>query len=161
VSGGGARFPVGFPIGWSSSAAASGSYDTAISRVSAGVVGVGTGASGSVAGALESGTYLTGTNCSSSAAPAVCGSAAAGSVVIAAAGTTVTINTTAVTANSQIFLLADDTLGTKLSVTCNSTLATLVGGLAVTARTAATSFQITSGVTPTVNPLCISYFIVN
>jgi len=105
--------------------------------------------------------FNTATNCSSSASPAVCGSAAAGSVVIAAAGTTVTVNTTAVTANSQIFLLADDTLGTKLSVTCNSTLATLIGGLAVTARTGGTSFQITSGATPAVNPLCLSYFIVN
>lgn len=101
------------------------------------------------------------TNCSSSASPAVCGSASAGSVVIAAAGTTVTVNTTAVTANSQIFLAADDTLGTKLSVTCNSTLATLIGGLAITARTGGTSFQITSGATPAVNPLCLSYFIVN
>jgi hypothetical protein len=110
---------------------------------------------------VNAATYVTATNCSSSASPAVCGSAAAGSVVIAAAGTTVTVNTTAVTANSQIFLLADDTLGTKLGVTCNSTLATLVGGLAVTARTGGTSFQITSGTTPAVNPLCLSYFIVN
>lgn len=110
---------------------------------------------------LKGTTFNTTTNCSSSAAPAVCGSAAAGSVVIPAAGTTVTVNTTAVTANSQIFLLADDTLGTKLSVTCNSTLATLIGGLAVTARTGGTSFQITSGATPAVNPLCLSYLIVN
>lgn len=106
-------------------------------------------------------TYSTATNCSSSASPAVCAAAAAGSVVIAAAASTVTVNTSAVTANSQIFLLADDTLGTKLGVTCNSTGATLVGGLAVTARTAGTSFQITSGATPAVNPLCISYFIIN
>lgn len=105
--------------------------------------------------------YLTATNCSSSASPAVCGSAAAGTVVIAATASTVTVNTTAVTANSEIFLTSDDTLGTKLSVTCNSTLATIVGGLAITARTAGTSFQITSGVTPTVNPLCISYHIIN
>jgi len=112
-------------------------------------------------GAVIPQLYQTGSNCSSSAAPAVCGSAAAGSVVIAAAGTTVTVNTTAVTANSQIFLNADDTLSTKLAVTCNSTLATLVGGLAVTARTAGTSFQITSGTTPAVNPLCISYHIIN
>jgi hypothetical protein len=112
-------------------------------------------------GSMTSPLYATTTNCSSSASPAVCAAAPAGSVVIAAATTTITVNTTAVTANSQIFLLADDTLGTKLSVTCNSTLATLIGGLAVTARTGGTSFQITSGATPAVNPLCISYWIVN
>jgi hypothetical protein len=102
-----------------------------------------------------------GSDCASAASPAVCGGSWTGNVVIAAAGTTITVNTTAVTANSQIFLTADDTVGTRLSVTCNSTLATLVGGLAITARTAGTSFQITSGVTPAVNPLCISYHIVN
>lgn len=111
--------------------------------------------------AFKANSYQSTSNCSSSAAPAVCGSAPDGSVVIAAAATTVTVNTTAVTANSQILLAADDTLGTKLSVTCNSTLATLVGGLAITTRTAGTSFQITSGATPAVNPLCISYSIVN
>lgn len=147
---------------WDNSATdASGSCDTGFSRDAAGIIDVGTGAQGNKGGTLQSGKYNTGTNCSSSAAPAVCGSAAAGSVVVAAAATTVTVNTTAVTANSQIFLAADDTLGTKLSVTCNSTLATLIGGLAITARTAGTSFQITSGATPAVNPLCISYFIVN
>ena len=105
--------------------------------------------------------FNTTVNCSSAASPAVCTSASAGSVTIAAAATTITVNTSAVTANSQIFLLADDTLGTKLGVTCNSTLATLIGGLAVTARSAGVSFQITSGATPAVNPLCLSYFIVN
>lgn len=143
-----------------------------LSWVSSGLLSVDTTARGNALGSVNltgltaTGTvsgkaYSTATNCSSSASPAVCGSAAAGSVVIAAAATTVTVNTTAVTANSQIFLVPDDTLGTKLGVTCNSTLATLVGGLAVTARTAATSFQITSGATPAVNPLCISYYIVN
>lgn len=101
------------------------------------------------------------TNCSSSAAPAVCASAAAGSVVIAAGQTTVTVNTTAVTANSQILVFPDETLGTKLSVTCNSTLATAASGLAITARTAATSFQISTLATVAVNPVCLSYVIVN
>lgn len=106
-------------------------------------------------------TYLTGSNCSSSASPAVCGSSAAGSVNIAAGSTTIQVNTTAVTANSQITLQADDTLGTKLGVTCNSTLATLVGGLAVTARTAGTSFTISFNGTIITNPLCLSYQLVN
>jgi hypothetical protein len=99
------------------------------------------------------------TNCASSAAPAVCGSWFDGSAVIAAAATTVTINTIVVGANSIITLTPDDTLGTKLGVTCNSTIATLVGGLAVTTRTPGTSFQVTSGATPAVNPLCFNFSI--
>lgn len=115
----------------------------------------GTAVSGSTS--VSGATYLTATNCSSAAAPAVCAAAAAGSVVVAAAGTTVTVNTTAVTANSQIFLTEDSGLGTKLTVTCNVTPAT---ALTVTARTAATSFVITTNA-PATNPRCISYRIVN
>lgn len=96
------------------------------------------------------------TNCSSAAAPAVCGSSPSGSVAVAAAATTVVVNTTAVTANSQIQLTQDSSLGTKLSVTCNTT-----ANLAfVSARSAGTSFTITS-TAPITNPLCLSYTIVN
>lgn len=101
--------------------------------------------------------FRTFTNCSSSASPAACVSAAAGSVVVAAAATTVVVNTTIVTANSQIFLMYDSSLGTKLSVTCNTTEPALYG---VTARTAGTSFTITSTASVT-NPACFSYLIVN
>ena len=100
---------------------------------------------------------VTETNCSSAASPAVCGTAAAGSVVVAAGATTVVVNTTQVTANSQIFISYDSSLGTKLSVTCNTTEPALFG---VTARTAATSFTITA-TSPVTNPACFSYFIVN
>jgi hypothetical protein len=103
-------------------------------------------------------TYQTATNCSSAAAPAVCGSAAAGSVVVAAAGTTVVVDTTAVTANSQILVQEDSSLGTKLSVTCNTVAATAPP--TISARTAATSFTITTTI-PTTNPRCFSYTIVN
>jgi len=106
-------------------------------------------------------TIISATNCSSSASPAVCGSAAAGSVVIAASATTVVVNTSAVTANSQIFVFPDETLGTKLSVTCNSTLATAASGLAITARTAGTSFTISTLATVAVNPVCLSYLVTN
>lgn len=114
---------------------------------------------GSISGStsISGATHLTATNCTSSAAPAVCASAAAGSVVVAAAGTTVTVNTTAVTANSQIFVMYDSSLGTKLSVTCNVTEPALYG---VTARSAGTSFTLTSSA-PITNPACFSYFIVN
>lgn len=98
-------------------------------------------------------------NCSSSASPAVCASAPSGSVVIAAAATTVTVNTTSVTANSQIFISEDDTLGTKLGVTCNTTLAART--YEISARTAGTSFQITSSAAPVTNPACLSYTIIN
>lgn len=104
-------------------------------------------------------TMATVGNCSSSAAPAVCGSSVAGSFTIVAAGTSVTVNTTAVTANSQIFIQEDETLGTKLSVTCNTGI--LANPPAITARTAGTSFAvgITAGLA--VNPVCFSYSIVN
>ena len=110
-------------------------------------------ASGTVSSAL----YATATNCSSSASPAVCAAAAAGSVVVAAAATTVTVNTTAVTANSQILMFYDSSLGTKLGVTCNTTEPALYG---VTARVAATSFTLTSSA-PITNPACFSYIIIN
>jgi hypothetical protein len=46
-------------------------------------------------------------------------------------------------------------------VTCNSTLATLVGGLTISARTAGTSFTIANNVAVVTNPLCVSYAIIN
>lgn len=100
--------------------------------------------------------FQTNTNCSSSSG--TCSSAPAGSVSIAAAATTVTVATTAVTANSQIFIQEDSSLGTKLSVTCNTTTGRLY---TVTTRTAATSFVITASAAPTTNPACLSYFIIN
>lgn len=113
-------------------------------------------------GAHSSATYLTATNCSSSASPAVCGSAAAGSVAVPTGVTPVlVVNTTAVTANSQILFTPDESLGTKLSVTCNSTIAQVAIEPIVTARTAATSFTITYNTTVTTNPICLSYFIIN
>lgn len=105
----------------------------------------------------------TATNCSSSTSPAACGSSPAGSIAIpAGVNPTLTVNTTTVTANSQIFFFPDDTLGTKLGgITCNSTLATLVGGTAVTARTPGTSFQFSYNGTITTNPLCGSFLVIN
>lgn len=105
---------------------------------------------------VNSPTYLTTTNCSSAAG--TCVAAPAGSVTIAAAAATVTVATTAVTANSQIILTEDSSLGTKLSVTCNTTLGR---HYAITARTAATSFVITTDAAPVTNPACLSYLIFN
>ena len=97
------------------------------------------------------------TNCSSSASPAVCAAAPSGNVTVAAAATTKVVNTTAVTANSQILLTFDSSLGTKLGVTCNTTYVNAY----VTARTAGTSFTITVASAPTTNPACFSYTILN
>lgn len=107
--------------------------------------------------------YGTATNCASAASPAVCGSSSAGSVLIPTGTTssTLVVNTTDVTANSQIFFYVDDTLGTRLSTTCNSTLATLVGGSFISARSAGVSFTITFNGTIAGNGVCGSYFIVN
>jgi len=107
---------------------------------------------------LTAGSFATISNCSSSASPAVCGSAPSGSVVIAAAATTVTVNTSAVTANSLIFLQEDDSLGSKLSVTCNTSS---LGATKISARVAGTSFTITTAVAPTTNPACLNYWFIN
>jgi len=110
--------------------------------------------------AIHAVTYKTSTNCSSAASPAVCGSSSAGNFVIAAGATTLTINTTAVTASSQIFMQGDESLGTKLGVTCNTTITSLLDPV-VTSRTAGTSFSIATSATITVNPACFSYEIIN
>lgn len=108
-------------------------------------------------GTLNGATFATATTCTS--AGGSCGSAAAGQVTIAAAATTVTVATTAVHANSQIFLGVNSTLGTTLGVTCNTTAA--FGQLLVTTVTANTSFVVTISTAPTTNPECIQYWIVN
>jgi hypothetical protein len=119
------------------------------------------GPSGAIFGVPASfNTIQTGSNCSSSASPAVCGSAAAGSFTIAAGATTLTVNTTAVTANSQIIMQGDESLGTKLGVTCNTTITSLIDPV-VTARVAGTSFSIATSATIAVNPACFSYMIIN
>ena len=74
---------------------------------------------------------------------------------------TLVVDTTAVTANSVILLTSDETLGTKLSVTCDTTLSEAAGALLVTARSAGTSFTITHNGTITTNPVCLNYTILN
>lgn len=106
-------------------------------------------------------TYSTATNCANGASPAVCAAAAAGAVAIpTGTNPTLVVNTTAVTANSRIHLQVDDTV-TIAATTCNSTLAQLIAGIAITARTAATSFTISYNGVITTNPVCVSYWIEN
>lgn len=110
---------------------------------------------------LTTATVSSATNCASAASPAVCAAARAGAAVIAASATSVVVNTTAVTANSQIEVTVDSSLGTRLSATCNTQALTTLGQPRVTARTAATSFTVTIDVGPTTNPLCFNYTITN
>jgi len=103
--------------------------------------------------------YFTTTACTDgTATPADCAAAPAGSVIISAAASAVVVNTTAVTSSSQIFIQEDSSLGTRLSVTCNTGI---VRSYAVTARTTGVSFTITSSAAPVSNPACLSYYIVN
>jgi hypothetical protein len=107
--------------------------------------------------------YQTFTKCASSVSPAVCGSAAAGSVAVPTGATpTLQINTTAITATSQVFLNVTEapTVGTTLGVTCNTTLSTLVNPVE-TLRVAGASFTIQMNSTLAVNPACVHYLIVN
>ena len=113
--------------------------------------------------------YLTQTNCAAvgtAASPSVasCGSAAAGQFSCAtnATGATCTVNTTAVTANSEIFVFDSDTTvtGTRLGVTCNTSTAIDPASRLLASSVAGTSFTINLG-TITTNPACFSYNIIN
>lgn len=148
-------------INWSSGVCCA-SRDTTIDRAAPGVVEIGNvGATQGSGGSLKAQKILTSANCANGASPAVCAAASAGAVAIpTGVNSTLVVNTTAITANSQILLTVDDSV-TIGGTTCNSTLATLVGGTAITARTAATSFTISFNGTITTNPVCISYSIIN
>ena len=111
-------------------------------------------------GGVQGSTYATATNCANGAAPAVCGSAASGAVAVpTGTNPTLTVNTSAVSAASRIFLTIDESL-TISGVTCNTTLATLLQPV-VTARVVNTSFTIQVPATLAVNPACVSYHIMN
>ena len=111
---------------------------------------------------LTAGLYGTpGYGCTSAASPAVCGANAAGAVALPTGPTpTLVVDTTAVTANSQIFLHVDESLGSALSVTCNTTAATLLNPF-VTARSDATSFTFEINATIASHPVCVNYWIIN
>lgn len=155
-------FPATISVGTTGTAAGTILYFGLTSgSLSTGCVGSTCTAFGNTGAAAAFGKYQTGSNCSSSASPAVCGSAAAGSVALpTGTNPTLVVNTSAVTANSQIMLTVDESLGTKLGVTCNTTLSTLLNPV-VTARSANTSFTFTIGAIIATNPACVSYIIEN
>ncbi len=61
------EMPAANALTWSATSAPDGTTDTSLSRISAGVVGVGTGAAGSVAGTLQATQIITGLGSSASA----------------------------------------------------------------------------------------------
>jgi hypothetical protein len=101
-------------------------------------------------------TYNTTTSCASFAAQ--CGSAAAGSIGIPDNQATAFVSTTAVTAQSQIFLQEDTTLGTALGVLCNASFGRTYH---ITGRQPGAGFTITASAAPTGAPACLSYHIIN
>jgi hypothetical protein len=158
-------------FGFLNTTASSGTVDSALCRSGSGTIQVSTsGTTCNQFGTLAAGNLTfqshlySGTKCANGASPAVCSTAQAGAVALpVGTGSTLTIDTTAVTANSQIFLTPDASV-TISGVTCNTTLATLVGTpLAVTARVAGTSFTVKTGASVVIatNPLCFTYLIVN
>lgn len=96
--------------------------------------------------------------CNSSASPATCSSASSGSVAMATGGSTLVVNTTAISANSQILITEDSSLGSRLGITCNTTTGRVYS---VSSRTAGTSFTIKSSANPATNKACLSYWIIN
>lgn len=106
---------------------------------------------------VQSASFSTVSNCSSAASPAACGSAASGTVAVPAAATALVVDDAAVTANSEILVSFDASLGTKLGVTCNTTFTAPY----IAARTAGASFTIGVVTAPSTNPACLSYSIRN
>lgn len=109
-------------------------------------------------GNVNAQTYSTNTNCADSAGAAACGSASAGAFVLDAAATTVTVSSTSVTANSEIFIQETPALNTRLSITCNVVTGRLY---TVTTITAGTSFVVTASAAPAATPACLQFRVVN
>lgn len=121
------------------------------------------GATTTIAGPLSVASFSvasiqTNSNCASTASPSSCSSASAGSVAIAAGDTTLVVNTTAVTAVSQIFITEDTSLGSRLGITCNATPGR---SYSITSRVAGTSFTVRSSGDIATNKACLNYLIAN
>jgi hypothetical protein len=132
---------------------------TTANAINIGRSGVTTTFSGSISAGTTTVRFLnTTSNCNSSTSPASCGSAPSGSVVLASGGSTLVVNTSAVTVNSQILITEDSSLNSRLGVTCNTTTGRVYS---ISSRTSGTSFTITSDKNPISNGACLSYWIVN
>jgi hypothetical protein len=103
--------------------------------------------------------YNTATNCVTNGS---CGSATAGMAAILTTGATVVVSTSSVTANSEIKIQYDETLGgsSQLNVICNT--GTSEGATYwVSSRTPGSSFTIKTSVTPVTHPACVSWTLNN
>lgn len=101
-------------------------------------------------------TYSTATVCASLLAE--CGGAPAGSVGFSPGAGAIQVLTTAVTAQSQIFVQEDSSLGKVLGVTCNTRPGR---SYLITNRVPGVSFEVAVSSTPSGDPACLSYHIVN
>lgn len=128
-------------------------------QTTGGNVGIGTTSPATlldVNGAATIRGALNTTNCSSAAGS--CGSATSGAVTMATSTSTTSVSTTAVTANSNILISEDFSLGARLGVSCNS----FEGRSYVVAdRTPGVGFSINASSTVIGDPACLSFFIVN
>jgi len=120
-----------------------------------------------VAGGVSAQNYQSTTNCAAagtgeSPSLVACGSAPAGafSCATTASSGTCVVRTTAVTANSEIFITPTAAEGSRLSVTCNTTADTGLTAPRLAAKNAGTSFTVNLGSFSS-NPECFDYFIVN
>ena len=121
------------------------------------------------AGTVNGSLFATRTNCAANgttANPSVvsCHGAAAGMFSCSAKASTGTcqVNTTAVTANSEIFITQDAADGGtgQLNVTCNTNNVVNTSRPLLASKAAGTGFTISLG-TVTTNPACFEYYIVN
>jgi hypothetical protein len=106
-------------------------------------------------------SYATTSNCllggaSGTISPAACGSAPAGKIAVPASQTSYTVNTTAVTANSEVLVQqVTDNSGLPSSPTCGSGLIAPI----VSSRVAGTSFALATTSIATVT--CFQYTLIN
>jgi hypothetical protein len=112
------------------------------------------------AGNVTFGNYSTNANCqlggaTGTTSPAACGGAQAGSIAIPASQTSYTVNTTAVSAASHIFVQQITDNSGISTATCNAGATTPIQS----ARVASTSFTIT--LTSVASVTCIQYWIVD
>ena len=103
-------------------------------------------------------SYGTLSNCSSVTSPAKCDSSPAGSFVLEVGSTTARVNTTAVTANSQILVIEDSSLGAKLHASCDKTIGRTY---MISDRSPGKSFTVSSSFAPTAHPACLSFHLLN
>ena len=101
-------------------------------------------------------TYATSSVCFN--AQGQCGNAAAGVVAFPVNSVSFIVFTSAVTANSQIFLQEDSSLSEQLAVSCNATFGRVYK---VTDRVPGVSFRVDTNLPATGTPACLSYHIVN